>query len=187
MNAQVINDAANAAALSIMEAPPEIGNRSPGIWSVCFQGGTFDRVKQRCRLIAACHTYIDHIICLLCIVHLCNQLNHCMCTIDAPQVFWRLFAVPADKIQHVAARTTTESHRKGTPDRHHRGRTSSCSTTRHVRPNQLRSRQLFRRSIPDTDGPLGMMHHQSHVCHIVICWSVVTDAIYIYMYLYILM
>ena len=47
VNAQVINDAANAAALSIMEAPPEIGNRSPGIWSVCFQGGTFDRVKQR--------------------------------------------------------------------------------------------------------------------------------------------
>ena len=47
VNAQVINDAANAAALSIMEVPPEIGNRSPGIWSVCFQGGTFDRVKQR--------------------------------------------------------------------------------------------------------------------------------------------
>ena len=63
-NAQVINDASNAAALSIMEAPPEIGNRSPGIWSVCFQGGTFDRVKQRCRLIASCHTCIDHIMCL---------------------------------------------------------------------------------------------------------------------------
>ena len=56
-NAQVINDASNAAALSIMEAPPEIGNRSPGIWSVCFQGGTFDRVKQRCRPVASCHNF----------------------------------------------------------------------------------------------------------------------------------
>ena len=64
VNAQVISDASNAAAMSIMEAPPEIGNRSPGIWSVCFQGGTFDRVKQRCRLIASCHTCIDHIMCL---------------------------------------------------------------------------------------------------------------------------
>ena len=33
--------------------------------------------------------------------------------------------------------------------------------------------------------PLGMMHHPLHVCRIVICWSVVTDAIYIYIYKYI--
>ena len=89
VNAQVISDASNAAAAALMDEPPQIGNRSPGIWSVCFQGGTFDRVKQRCRLILSCHTCIDHIICLLCIVRLCNQLSHCMCTMsrsDVPQV-----------------------------------------------------------------------------------------------------
>ena len=126
-------------------------------------------------MLTSCHTCIEHSICLLCILQICNTLNHCLCTIDAPQVFWRLFAVPADKIQHVAARTTIESHRQGTPGRHNRGRTSSCSPTRHVRPDQLRSRQLLRRSIPDIDGPLCMMHHQSHVCHIV----------YIHIYIYI--
>ena len=90
VKALIISDASNAAAAALLDEPPQIGNRSPGIWSVCFQGGTFDRVKQRCRLIAACHTYIDHIICLLCIVHLYNQLNHCTCTMsrsDVPQVF----------------------------------------------------------------------------------------------------
>ena len=49
VNTQIINDAANAAA-AILEAPPEIGNRSPGIWRVVFQGRIFERVKQRCRI-----------------------------------------------------------------------------------------------------------------------------------------
>ena len=137
VNAQVISDASNAAAAALLDEPPQIGNRSPGIWSVCFQGGTFDRVKQRCRLIAACHICIDHIVCLFCIMHLCNQLSHCMYTMsrsDTSQVLRRLQSVPADEVLHVAARATAEVHRQSVT-RPHRCRASGCGTTRHARPN----------------------------------------------------
>ena len=60
VRAQIINDASNALAAALLDEPPQICNRSPGILSLCFQGGTFDRVKQRCRLIASCHTCIGH-------------------------------------------------------------------------------------------------------------------------------
>ena len=116
MNAQVINEASNAAANAILDSPPEIGNRSPGIWSVCFQGGTFDRVKQRCWLIASCHICTDNIICLFCLTHLYNQLGHYMCTMsrsDTSQVLRRLQSVPADQVHSGVARATDEDDRSG--------------------------------------------------------------------------
>ena len=44
---EVISDVANQE-FANLEEPPAIGSRKVDIWSVCFQGGTFDRVKERC-------------------------------------------------------------------------------------------------------------------------------------------
>ena len=46
---KVINNAANEAYIASLGGDvPEIGNRRSEVWSCCFQGGTFDRIKQRC-------------------------------------------------------------------------------------------------------------------------------------------
>ena len=46
---EVVDGAANAAfAESVGGDIPATGGRKVDIWSMCFQGGTFDRVKERC-------------------------------------------------------------------------------------------------------------------------------------------
>ena len=45
---EVVSDAANSVFVATSDAPPAIGNRKADLWSVCFQGGTFDRIKERC-------------------------------------------------------------------------------------------------------------------------------------------
>ena len=46
---EVIDNAANAAfAEAVGDDLPVAGGRKVDIWSLCFQGGTFDRVKERC-------------------------------------------------------------------------------------------------------------------------------------------
>ena len=45
---EVVSDAANSVFVETPDAPPAIGNRRADLWSVCFQGGTFDRIKERC-------------------------------------------------------------------------------------------------------------------------------------------
>ena len=47
LSTEVVNDAANAAFAEKCDKPLEQGTRKAEIWSVCFQGGTFDRIKQR--------------------------------------------------------------------------------------------------------------------------------------------
>ena len=88
VNTQIINDAANAAAAAILEAPPEIGNRSPGIWSVVFQGGTFERVKQRYHIYTlqetACDIYIYMCIWQSFVVSYLNQQQTCHRISGAP-------------------------------------------------------------------------------------------------------
>ena len=45
----VVDNAANAAfAEAVGNDMPAAGGRKVDIWSLCFQGGTFDRVKERC-------------------------------------------------------------------------------------------------------------------------------------------
>ena len=44
---EVVADAANGE-FANLEEPPAIGSRKVDIWSACSQGGTFDRVKERC-------------------------------------------------------------------------------------------------------------------------------------------
>ena len=46
---EVVDNAANAAfAEAVGNDMPASGGRKVDIWSLCFQGGTFDRVKERC-------------------------------------------------------------------------------------------------------------------------------------------
>ena len=46
---EVIDNAANAAFVeAVGDDVPAAGGRKVDIWSTCFQGGTFDRVKERC-------------------------------------------------------------------------------------------------------------------------------------------
>ena len=48
---EVVDNAANAAfAEAVGNDLPASGGRKVDIWSLCFQGGTFDRVKERCRV-----------------------------------------------------------------------------------------------------------------------------------------
>ena len=48
---EVVDNAANAAfAEAVGDDLPSAGGRKVDIWSLCFQGGTFDRVKERCRV-----------------------------------------------------------------------------------------------------------------------------------------
>ena len=53
MPSEVIDNAANAAfAESVGDDLPAAGGRKVDIWSTCFQGGTFDRVKEQLHRIA---------------------------------------------------------------------------------------------------------------------------------------
>ena len=45
---EVVSDAANTVFVANTDAPPAIGNRKADLWSACFHGGTFDRIKERC-------------------------------------------------------------------------------------------------------------------------------------------
>ena len=45
---EVVSDAASSVFVATTDAPPASGNRKADLWSVCFQGGTFDRIKERC-------------------------------------------------------------------------------------------------------------------------------------------
>ena len=46
---EVVYNAANAAfAEAVGDDLPSAGGRKVDIWSTCLQGGTFDRVKERC-------------------------------------------------------------------------------------------------------------------------------------------
>ena len=46
---EVVDSAANAAFVEAVGSDvPSSGGRKVDIWSLCFQGGTFDRVKERC-------------------------------------------------------------------------------------------------------------------------------------------
>ena len=96
MQTEVIDDAANAAfAASYRDQLPAQGTRKADIWSLCFQGGTFDRVKQRCRspvalpvASCACHSHdciwVDYRdrMCVHHAVHITSQLPamHVLCT-----------------------------------------------------------------------------------------------------------
>ena len=55
LTTKVINNAANEAYIaSLGGAVPELGSRRSEVWSCCFQGGTFDRIKQRCMSLCVC-------------------------------------------------------------------------------------------------------------------------------------
>ena len=47
---EVVEAAANQEFARSSDDLPSTGSRKVDIWSVCFQGGTFDRVKERCIL-----------------------------------------------------------------------------------------------------------------------------------------
>ena len=61
--AEVINSVANETFIARCGEAPETGNRRSEVWSCCFQGGTFDRIKQRCMSLCVCAytatTYYD--------------------------------------------------------------------------------------------------------------------------------
>ena len=44
---EVVEDAANQSFVGTTTEPPMTGSRKVDTWSMCFQGGTFDRVKER--------------------------------------------------------------------------------------------------------------------------------------------
>ena len=83
---EVVDHAANAAfADSVGNDLPSTGGRKVDIWSLCFQGGTFDRVKERCTVwlsVAVCIAQCVHIIvcrsikpvCLMHAVMQCDSL-----------------------------------------------------------------------------------------------------------------
>ena len=51
ISSEVVDNAANAAFVeTVGDDLPAAGGRKVDIWSLCFQGGTFDRVKERCRV-----------------------------------------------------------------------------------------------------------------------------------------
>ena len=45
---EVVNDNAEQAFIDATGEKPLPGGRRVDTWSMCFQGGTFDRVKERC-------------------------------------------------------------------------------------------------------------------------------------------
>ena len=45
---EVIDDAANRLFLANAKEAPATGSQKADTFSMCFQGGTFDRVKERC-------------------------------------------------------------------------------------------------------------------------------------------
>ena len=45
---EVIDDAANRIFVAGTDEPPTTGSRKADTFSMCFQGGTFDRIKERC-------------------------------------------------------------------------------------------------------------------------------------------
>ena len=58
---EVVDSAANAAlAEAIGDDLPSTGGRKVDIWSLCFQGGTFDRVKERCRVLVSIAAHLSH-------------------------------------------------------------------------------------------------------------------------------
>ena len=58
---EVVETAANAAfAETVGDNMPSMGGRKVDIWSLCFQGGTFDRVKERCRVLLSTAAYLSH-------------------------------------------------------------------------------------------------------------------------------
>ena len=44
---QVVQEAAQQIAAEILDEPPSVGSRSPNYWSICFEGGTFERIQER--------------------------------------------------------------------------------------------------------------------------------------------
>ena len=44
---QVVQEAAIQIASEIMDEPPSVGSGTPNYWSICFQGGTFERIQER--------------------------------------------------------------------------------------------------------------------------------------------
>ena len=44
---EVIDDAANRVVVASTTEPPMTGSRKADTFSMCFQGGTFDRIKER--------------------------------------------------------------------------------------------------------------------------------------------
>ena len=44
---QVVQEAAIQIASEVMDEPPSVGSRTPNYWSICFQGGTFERIQER--------------------------------------------------------------------------------------------------------------------------------------------
>ena len=44
---QVVQEAAIQIAAEVMDEPPSVGSRTPNYWSICFQGGTFERIQER--------------------------------------------------------------------------------------------------------------------------------------------
>ena len=58
---EVVDNAANAAFAEVVgDAVPSTGGRKVDIWSLCFQGGTFDRVKERCRVLVSIAAHLSH-------------------------------------------------------------------------------------------------------------------------------
>ena len=44
---QVVQEAAQQIAAEVLDEPPSVGSRTPNYWSICFQGGTFERIQER--------------------------------------------------------------------------------------------------------------------------------------------
>ena len=44
---EAVNTAANDRFAAMTDGMPETGSRLPELWSQCYFGGTFDRMKQR--------------------------------------------------------------------------------------------------------------------------------------------
>ena len=44
---QVVQEAAIQIVSEVMDEPPSVGSRTPNYWSICFQGGTFERIQER--------------------------------------------------------------------------------------------------------------------------------------------
>ena len=69
-SADVIDDAANRIFVAGTTEPPTAGSRKADTFSMCFQGGTFDRIKERCASklsVAACyacvHAHLKYVLC----------------------------------------------------------------------------------------------------------------------------
>ena len=72
---EVVEAAANQEFARSTDDLPSTGSRKADVWSVCFQGGTFDRVKERCIVWPPMHS-ID--VCTI----LCTPI--CSCVHDTP-------------------------------------------------------------------------------------------------------